>query len=349
MTKVEIDRLVERGRFPGSQGPAELIETHISWVILAGDFAYKIKKPMHSSFLDFSTLARRKYYCEREIELNRRLTENIYLDVVAIQERSGSYSVGFGESVAQKKTIEYAVRMKKLGRNRRMDVLLLHNRVTGKDISNLAKKIAEFHKRTDVIYRRDCWDLHAKFTDLAKEIPYLRENSGDEGEERATLVRRAVDFSHSFVERHQRLLAERMETGYFRDCHGDLHCRNIFLLPTPEPFDCIEFNDEYRHIDVLNEVAFLCMDLERLGRSDLSALFIADYNRLIPAIRFSAEQQLFGYYKAYRANIRAKVNVLRARSATDEWERDGFLTEAGGYLFLMDGYLTEVNSRSRVY
>lgn len=339
MTSEQIDSLIKKGWFPNRTSSPELIETHISWVVLCDEYAYKIKKPIHLSFLDFSTLDKRKYYCEREIQLNRRLTENIYLDVVPVQEKKGLYAVNLAGASAQGTTIEYAVRMKKLDRNRQMDVLLLHNKVTSKHITDLAKKIAGFHKGTDIIYRKDCWDLHLKFNDLAAEIPYLQEYSGEAGEDRIAIINRAIDCSDNFIKDHHQLLVRRLEAGYFRDCHGDLHSRNIFLLPSPEPFDCIEFNDEYRQIDVLNEVAFLCMDLEAFGRHDLSGMFISDYSRFFPAMRSQEEQQLFLYYKAYRANIRAKVNVLRARSVDDDLGRNALLTEAGKYLFLMEGYM----------
>src|SRR6185312_1633018 len=248
MTSEQIDRLVKDGQFADRRSLPELIETHISWVVLCDNYAYKIKKPLHYSFLDFSTLDKRKYYCEREIDLNKRLTEDIYLDVAPVQEKEGLYSVILSGDSAQGTTIEFAVRMKKLDRNRQMDVLLLHNKVTGTHITSLAEKIAAFHKRTDIIYKKDCWDLHVKYNDLAAEIPYLQQYSGEAGEDGAGIINRAIDCSNTFMERHHHLLVGRLEAGYFRDCHGDLHSRNIFLLPSPEPFDCIEFNDEYRQI-----------------------------------------------------------------------------------------------------
>ena len=135
------------------------------------------------------------------------------------------------------------------------------------------------------------------------------------------------------------LLERRLQAGFIRDCHGDLHTRNIFLLPDPQPFDCIEFNEDYRQIDVLNEVAFLCMDLDALGRSDLSDLFIQNYNQLFPTIKTPEDHQLFVYFKSYRANIRAKVNSLRARSSEDKSDREKYLAETGKYLHLMDRYI----------
>ena len=141
------------------------------------------------------------------------------------------------------------------------------------------------------------------------------------------------------MEKHHSLLAARLKAGFFRDCHGDLHSRNIFLLATPQPFDCIEFNDDFRQIDVLNEIAFLCMDLDSFGRQDLADLFLKYYNDLFPTMKTVEDQLLFIYYKSYRSNIRAKVNSLRARSAKDERERKNALAESRKYLQLMNSYI----------
>ena len=144
------------------------------------------------------------------------------------------------------------------------------------------------------------------------------------------------------MERNKGLLAQRLNAGYFRDCHGDLHSRNIFLLPDPQPFDCIEFNDDIRQIDVLNEVAFLCMDLDAFDRKDLSDLFIEYYNQFFPTMMTDADRRLFVYYKSYRANIRAKVNSLRARSAAGSVEKAKSLSAVSKYLELMDSYLSSL-------
>lgn len=143
------------------------------------------------------------------------------------------------------------------------------------------------------------------------------------------------------------MLEHRLKAGYFRDCHGDLHSRNIFLLPDPQPFDCIEFNDDYRHIDVLNEIAFLCMDLDAFGRHDLSELFFNSYNNLFPTAETKEDYLLFVYYKSYRSNIRAKVNSLRARSAINEAQQLLALKEAERYLRLMNSYINELKNQTQ--
>ena len=150
MTQEQINRLVSKGEFPETTHKRELVETHISWVIICDQFVYKIKKPVQYSFLDFSTLAIRKRFCEREIELNRRLTDNIYIDVQPICECQDRLIVGGNEGMIT----DYAVRMYKQDRDKQMDRLLLQNKVSDSDIKNLAEKIAFFHKRTEVIYKK---------------------------------------------------------------------------------------------------------------------------------------------------------------------------------------------------
>jgi aminoglycoside phosphotransferase family enzyme len=335
MTKEQINKLLLEGRFPESSGRPELIETHISWVFLCDQFVYKIKKPICYSFLDFSTLEKRKYYCEREIELNLRLTDNIYLDVQMVKKTSGQFFIGHERG----EIIDYAVRMRKLDKNKQMDKLLLSNEVTSTDIQNLAMKVADFHKNTDIIYQKNFLDVQEKFNDLAAEKDYLPDNLSTDS---SVIISRAIETSNIFIEKNKELLAARLKAGFFRDCHGDLHSRNIFLLPAPQPFDCIEFNDDYRQIDVLNEVAFLCMDLDAFGRQDLSGLFLKCYNDLFPSIKTGADRKLFIYYKSYRANIRAKVNSLRARDAKNDGERKLMLAEVDKYLGLMDSYIKEL-------
>lgn len=332
MTNELINELVLQGQFPQSCSLPELIETHISWVVICDCFVYKIKKPIQYSFLDFSSLEKRKYYCEREVELNKRLTDDIYIDVQPVRKTLGGLFIG-GEDG---EVIDYAVRMRKLERDKQMDILLLNNKVTTSDIQNLAEKIAVFHKNTNIIYEKDFLDVQKKFNDLGEERDYLRENSDIKG---SHIISRAIDTSNTFIEKNKELLANRLKSGFFRDCHGDLHSRNIFLLPSPQPFDCLEFNDDYRQIDVLNDVAFLCMDLDAFDRKDLSDLFLNCYNSLLPSIKTDDDGRLFIYYKAYRANIRAKVNSLRARNAKGDVQRISALAEADKYLNLMDGYL----------
>lgn len=336
MLKEEIKKLIDNGQFPEKSRQRELVETHISWIILCDDFVYKIKKPVQYSFLDFSTIALRKYYCEREIELNRRMSKDIYLEVLPVSLSNEDYKTGQPEGIV----IDYAVKMRKLDPEKQMDVLLEKDEVRAGDIKELAKCIAAFHERAGIIHKKDVLDLKRKFNELKEEKDFLSENMGNKLEER---IDRAIDGSDTFLNMNKNLLEERQKAGFFRDCHGDLHTRNIFLLPAPQPFDCIEFNDDYREIDVLNEVAFLCMDLDAMDKKDLSHLFIKNYNLLLPVMRNSMERQLFIYYKSYRANVRAKVNSLRASGSSDGATKAKALKEVEKYLQLMESYMDKLD------
>ena len=331
MRKEEIDKLLIYGKFPEPTRQRKLVETHISWVILCDDFVYKIKKPIKYSFLDFSTFELRKHFCERELELNRRFSKNIYLEVLPIYELQGHFIIGVKEGTL----VDYALKMRKIDPEKQMDVLVAEGKVDEKDIKNLAKRIVDFHKSTKIIQKKNVLDISEKFNDLGLEKEFLSKHLGSKY---GRSIDRAIKASDTFLQKNKKLLLDRSSTGFFRDCHGDLHTRNIFLLPEPQPFDCIEFNDDFREIDVLNEVAFLCMDLDALGRNDLSDLFIDAYNLLFPVMRTEAERKLFVYYKSYRANVRAKVNSLRAESASEESERSKALIEVKKYLDLMENY-----------
>jgi aminoglycoside phosphotransferase family enzyme len=333
MNREQIDRLMTAISEQQAGWQVQLIETHISWVIMAGGYAYKIKKPIRYSFLDFSTLEKRKFYCERELMLNSRLTEDVYLGVAPIvwTEEGSFMEDGRGE------VIDYAVKMREMAPGRRMDLLLGEDKVSFSDIGRLAEKIAGFHQRAETISDKDIMDIPSKFADLANEREFLSRYLSI-----GAYIEWAVHASLAFMERHGELVAARQREGLIRDCHGDLHTRNIFLLDDPQPFDCIEFNDDLRQIDVLNEVAFLCMDLDASGRRDLSALFLIRYNELFPVMRTKEEEKLFLYFESYRANVRAKVNCYRARSATTREERDAALRQAEKYLRLMKEYLEQL-------
>ena len=337
MTKEQINELLSKGEFEEYRDLPLIIETHISWVFMCDQFAYKIKKPIHYSFLDFSTLEKRKYYCQREIELNKRLSGDIYIDVQPVRKSSACYFIGSKKG----EVLDYAVKMKKMDGQKQMDVLLINNRVTESHIRNLAAKIADFHKKADIILQKDILGIPKKFADLGKESDYLSQNLKANSR---SIIRSAIESSNAFMEKNKSLLDNRLKAGFLRDCHGDLHCRNIFLLPGPVPFDCIEFNDDYRQIDVLNEIAFLCMDLDAFGRKDLGDLFLSCYNKRFPSMKTDEDRKLFIYYKSYRSNIRAKVNSLRARTAINQAQRNSALKEAGKYLDLMDVYIKELRS-----
>jgi len=332
MTRQQIDSLLSN---LGDEDHPRLEETHISWVILSGEYVYKIKKPLQLHFLDFSTTEKRAFYCGRELLLNRRLTDDIYLAVLPVKQNERGVFIGDcpGE------IIDHAVCMRRMEAGRRMDRLLMTGRVSSADIDALAEKIARFHRSAVIINNKDVNDISEKFSDLASEEFFLQQHLSHSG---LSSISHAVRVSDAFCEMHARHVGDRIQRGFVRDCHGDLHTRNIFLLSTPQPFDCIEFSDELREIDVLNEVAFLCMDLEAFGRNDLSSRFIHTYTAAFPSLETEEDRLLLEYFKCYRANVRAKIHSLAARDARGEEEQAAALRQAAGYLALMNRYLQKI-------
>lgn len=311
MSGEEIRELVDSGVFGDGENSKkpEVIETHISWVILGDEHAYKIKKPLRFSFLDFRSLSDRKHFCRREVELNRRFTDGVYLGVVSIREENGRWRLG-GEAG---RIVDYAVKMRKLDPDKRMDILLAAGGVSAADIDNCAVKIVDFHVGESPIADIDPLVIREDFDDLLSVKDIVRRHLGEEA---ARWIEEAVESSNDFVDSYGTLLQDRVSAGFYRDCHGDLHCGNIFILPEPVPFDCVEFNDQFRRIDVLNEVAFLCMDLEVAGHGEFSERFLQTYNRHFEVVRHDDDRRLLNYLKAYRANIRAKVNALAVHHAS---------------------------------
>ena len=295
MTRDQVDKIILHDDIQA----IDLIETHISWVLLGERFAFKIKKPIKYSFLDFSTLENRKHYCNREVELNRRVSDNLYLDVQPVKEHAEKIFIGSDAG----EIIDYAVRMRKLDRQMQMDILLKNNKVTPGDVQALARKIASFHKSSPSIYEKDLDLLRYEFNDLTNEKSFLSQYLSPSS---YLIIDKAIAVSDIVLQQIRDRLEIRLKRGFFKDCHGDLHSRNIFLLPNPQPFDCIEFNDALRSIDILNEVAFLCMDLDSFGRQDLSEIFLHSYNKLLPAIETGDDERLFCLLQAIQSECSRK-------------------------------------------
>lgn len=289
----------------------ELIETHISWVLLVDQFAYKIKKPVQYSFLDFSSLSQRNYYCRREILLNARLTQGIYLEKMPVVQAGDKIRIGEGEGTV----IDYAIRMRRMDAALQMDHRLQKGDVTDQQVEKIAEVLAQFHKQTPtIVIREPAEKFRRAFNDITQIAPEAQELIPRELRDIIPFTQHVSD---SFLSAVEALLMMRSRQGYFRDCHGDLHSGNIFLYDPPVLFDCIEFNDELRHIDILDEVAFLCMDLEQHGYPALSEHFMRAYLSWFPCIHTAREYQLFTWYKLYRANVRTKVLLLASLQEKD--------------------------------
>ncbi len=286
----------------------EVLETHISWVLLAGAFAYKLKKPVKLPFVDFSTLAARRHYCAEELRLNRRFAPQLYLDVVPI-----TGSVDAPELGGRGPAFEYAVRMRRFAQTALFDHLLAQGALRAEHIDRLAARIAAFHATapatTSAAFgtpERILQPALDNFTDLAAHAEASRARVLDG---LATWTR---DAHHALAP----MFAARHRDGCVRECHGDLHLRNIVWLDDqPVPFDCIEFSAELRWIDVMSEVAFLAMDLLDRARPDFAFRLLDGY---LAQTGDYAGVAVLRFYLVYRALVRAKVHDLRARQVGDD-------------------------------
>lgn len=310
MTAEQIHAIVATGGFPGAKQPVELLETHISWVILTPDFAFKIKKPVTFGFLDFGSLEKRLHFCQEELRLNSRLAPNVYLGVLPIVEKSGQPSIG--DTDAQQ-PIDYALQMQRMDNARQMDRLLGRNAVTATQMEQLAALLAPFHRRV-ILHDAPAGHAGTYWADFAELYRLGADIERHLGPSATTALQRWRSSLPEFLEQHSERLAERARSGFWVDGHGDLHAKNIFLLESgPVVFDCIEFSTRFRQGDILNELAFLCMDLEAQGRPELALAFLHAYRQYWDVLPANEDMALFQFFKAYRANIRLKVALLELR------------------------------------
>jgi aminoglycoside phosphotransferase family enzyme/predicted kinase len=300
----KIEELLRPTAFPHSTTCLALRETHISWVILTGSVAYKIKKPLKLDFLDASTLARRRALCEEELRLNRRLAPELYVDVVAVtKDRDGVHMGGSGTIV------EYAVRMKQFDAADELPTLLSRHEVNLDEVTLLAERLADFHLHAPAVPPGDLFDYVGQLRasvlgNLATLLSHL--DSVQQFPEIGVLTDWTHDTLRTFAERFRR----RQESGFVRECHGDLHAHNIVRWEGRlTPFDCLEFDPKLRWIDVMNDVAFLVMDFAAHDRKDLAAGFLSRY---VECTGDYEGIRLLPFYAVYRALVRAMVDALGA-------------------------------------
>ncbi|HJV93676.1 MAG TPA: AAA family ATPase [Azonexus sp.] len=286
-----------------ASGPVDLLETHISYVLLAGSHAYKIKKAVNLGFLDFSTLARRHEFCEEELRLNSRLAPDLYQAVVAIT----------GSPVAPRlngpgEAIEYAVQMQRFPQDALLDRQLSEGRLDAAAIDQLADTLADFHGRIARAPPDNPFGTpQAVWAPMAQNFDQLRTLLPDPGH--ASHLDQLETWSRQRFSQLNRLLVSRSRAGWIRECHGDLHLGNIARVDRElHIFDCIEFSHELRWIDVFSEIAFLVMDLEERGRPDYGQRFL---NRYLEATGDYRGLPLLDFYKVYRALVRAKICAIR--------------------------------------
>lgn len=295
--------LALRQHLEGKLGaPIPMLETHISWVLLAGPVAYKLKKPVRLSFVDFSTLAARKHFCEEEVRLNQRLAASLYLGAASVCGPREAPSIGPGEA------IDYVVCMQRFPEGTLLQELLAARRLESARLDGLAQRMAEFHGNAPVAAPLSDFGSPEQVTRAALDVVAgLRE----------VCAPPRIDAIGAWVEEHARALRTawltRQRTGAVRECHGDLHLANVVLINGELlPFDCIEFDPALRWIDVLSDISFLTMDLKAHGREDLAFRVLDVY------LQHSGDYAgltVLRFYEVYRALVRARVAGLRACAA----------------------------------
>ena len=330
MTGSLIKPLLKAAAYPEPTTRVDLIETHVSWIFLTDRFAYKVKKPVDFGFLDFTTPEKRRFYCQEELRLNRRLCPEIYLDVVELCETPDGVAFGAGGRV-----IDYAVKMKRLPGERMLDRLLESGEVGAGEMESIAAVVARFHGQA----------ARGAQIDACGTPEAIRANWEENFSQAAPFVGETVsavdlallrDFVERFLAQSRDLLRNRVEQGCIRECDGDLHLGNICLTDAICIFDCIEFNERFRYIDTAADIAFLLMDLEYAGHGELCPPFLETYRS---ATGDPCPDALLRFYQAYRAFVRGKVKSFRLLEAELPPDQIAEARSTGGrYFRLARGY-----------
>jgi len=285
-------------------GEIRLHETHVSWVILTGDFSYKLKKPVKLEFLDMTSLSHRHMLCQEEVRLNRRLAPDLYLDVVTVTRDAQGLRVGGSGPI-----VDYAVKMRQFDASEELPSLLGREDVSNAEIAALAERLAQFHESAALAAAAGEFDYQRHLRqsvlgNLATLIAHLPAST------KVPELGHLSDWTHDELHDLLPVFAERQARGFVRECHGDLHASNIVRWEGRlTPFDCLEFDPNLRFIDVMSDIAFLYMDLSSYQRKDLASQLLSSY---LEASGDYAGVQTLTFHAVYRALVRAMVDALSA-------------------------------------
>jgi len=333
-----VEALLKPEVYPHKPKEVELVQTQMSFILLTGEYVYKVKKPVNLGYLDYTTLEKRHFFCRQELELNKRLCPDVYLAVVPItmELRGAKRGTNLIELDGQGEAIEYAVKMKQLPQDRMMDVLLPRGQVTLEMVTRVAEKLAGFHSKAETnqkidafgkldVIRRNCDENFAQTEKYIGASITVKEYQG---------IRNYTD---DFVDSKGSLFDKRVREGRIRDCHGDLHAAHVCFSDGICIYDCIEFNDRFRYCDVASEIAFLAMDLDRYRQTGLSRHLVNTY------VGLSNDEELLkllSFYKCYRAYVRGKVESFKLDDALmSQTEKAIALGSAQSYFQLAESYV----------
>ena len=331
--------LMSSAAYPHPTEDIRLVETHLSWVFLTGEFVYKVKKPLSYSFVDFSTLALREHFCAEELRLNRRFNTEIYLDVIPIV-ADEDIGLRIGDPKESDLAMDWAVKMRQFDPSAQADVLLSRQQLHVDELHTFGMHLAEQHDALPVVSGdyEPIAPMLANFDSL-KQVDAVSIH--------ADKIVANEQYTRSLITDFRELLMQRHRTGHVRECHGDLHLSNIVRLDAGlSAFDCLEFSEELRNIDTANDIAFLFMDCLVKQRPDLAYTFIDGY---LDTSGDYAGAELLPLFSIYRSMVRAKVAALRLEQVPDDtvsaeklaahidWACEQSKREAG-HLILMHGY-----------
>jgi uncharacterized protein len=332
MIRSILKSLLKPEAYPEPTNKVEMVQTHVSWIFLTDSHAYKIKKPVDFGFLNFSTIDRRRFYCNEEVKYNSRLCPDIYEGVVELRQTPGGASF---QDIGQ--VIDYAVKMKRLPAERMLDRLIINNAVSVSELRDVARVIAEFHRTaltspTISEYGRLDRILYNWNENFEQTIAF--ENTTLPASEREYVK----SWVSSFTDQNAEIFDRRVNKGFIRECDGDIHLENICLVDgVTYIFDCIEFNERFRCCDTAADVAFLLMDLDFHGRHDLSEEVIAAYHN---ASGDDEMLPLIDFYKIYHAFVRGKIESFQANDmGIDQHGRTAANLKAIRYFRLARGYI----------
>lgn len=317
--------------YPHRPDSLRLIQTHISYIFVAGQYVYKVKKAVDFGFLDFTSREKRKFYCDEELRLNRRLAPDTYIEVAEISEdNDGNIVLGPGSNV-----VDYAVRMKLLPTDRMLKELLAKKTVDLSIMEAIARKVADFHRHAATGGK----------IDLMGSAEVIRRNHDENFAQTKQYIGVTIrDYEYGFItsyiddfmERQKELFAERVKEHKIRECHGDLHLEHICITDDITIFDCIEFNERFRYADIAAEVAFLAMDLDYNGYPEHARTFV---NAYIREAGDTGVSRLLNFYKCYYAYVRGKVISFRTNdNAIHPKDREEARKNAARYFELAYNY-----------
>lgn len=323
--------LADPDSYPHGPDQVRIVQTHASYVAIASPFVFKVKKAVDFGFLDFSTLEKRKHFCELEVELNRRLCSGTYLGVVQIGKQEGRLSLeGEGQ------VVEYAVKMRELDPEGFLDHLLEEERVGSEQIDRVVKKLVAFYRDQVSTPQIAEWG----------RVERLKISTDENFEQTAPFVGKVVPevsydaierYTNRFFEEEAALFARRREEGRILDCHGDLHTEHVHLGDQQVCiYDCIEFSERFRCIDVANDIAFLSMDLDFNGFRPLAHYLTG---QTADALGDEEMERLVPFYSCYRAFVRGKVEIMRSeRNEVSTDDRSSSVERARRYFQLALDY-----------